>query len=62
MKHQEYFEKIYKEYAEASVQFLQTETEEARVKFETASKIYFEYLSLINKGNIDFNSEYISTI
>lgn len=59
MTHQEYFDEIYKEYGEASIEFLQTETIEARKKLETASQIYFEYLSLLNKGNIDPNSEYI---
>jgi hypothetical protein len=59
MTHQLYFEKVHKEYAEASIEFLATETNESRIKFEAASKVYFEYWALLYRGDIDMASEYL---
>lgn len=39
MTYQKYYEKVFKEYADASIEFLKTETEEAKQKFQMASKI-----------------------
>lgn len=59
MTYQEYYEKVFKEYADASIEFLKTETEEAKQKFQMASKIYFDYLAMLSKESIDLDSEYV---